>query len=129
MENVVQLTSNPYPFEPATYGKPLEKERTVNNPTPEANLTYALAIPPGCAPLVATRVCALARIYRKLLVLGCNRELTEREERKKDSTARRATELLAPYGLHLDHPWGLNCYALPIGADGHSSSDAVQVAP
>lgn len=107
----------------------------MKDPTYESCLSAMLAIighampkSPGCAPVVATRVCALARSYRRLNEARCNRELSAQEERKMESLAKRADALLAPYGLKMDNPWGLCMYALPINSDGSSSRDAVVMA-
>jgi hypothetical protein len=107
----------------------------MKQPSPESVLTeklcsidYTLTTSPGCAPVVATRVCALARTYRKLNETRCNRELTDRETHKMESTQRRADDLLRPYGLCMDHPYGLVMYALPIGNDCRSSAQMTVVA-
>jgi hypothetical protein len=104
-------------------------------PTNETCLSAVLAIightlpqSPGCAPVVATRVCALARSYRRLNEARCNRELSALEDRKMESLAKRADALLAPYGLTMDNPWGLCMYAMPIGADGTSHRQCMVLA-
>ena len=101
----------------------------MKDPTPESCMSAKLAIighnmpqSPGCALVVATRVCALARSYRRLNEAGCNRQLTDREEAKKDSLMKRAEALLNPYGLTLDRPYGLCMYVGPIGKEWCSSS-------
>jgi hypothetical protein len=88
-------------------------------------IEHTLPNSPGYAPVVATRVCALARSYRRLNETSCNRDLTSIEERKMQSLQERADALLLPYGLRMDHPWGLCMYALPI--DGAVSSSSATV--
>jgi hypothetical protein len=109
--------------------------RIMKQPSHECTLTeklciidYSLPTSPGSAAVVATRVCALARTYRKLNVARCNRELTDRETHKMESVQRRADDLLRPYGLCMDHPYGLCMYALPIGNDCRSSSQMTVIA-
>jgi hypothetical protein len=92
------------------------------------SIDYSLPTSPGCAPVVATRVCALARTYRKLNETQCNRELTDRETHKMESVQRRADDLLRPYGLCMGNPYGLVMYALPIGSYCHSSSQMTVIA-
>ena len=90
-------------------------------------IDHTLTKPPGCAPVVATRVCALARSYRRLNETSCNRDLTSMEESKMKSLQERGDALLLPYGLRMGHPFGLCMYALPI--DGAvSSSSAMLIA-
>jgi hypothetical protein len=67
----------------------------------------------------------MARSYRRLNETSCNRALTSIEERKMQSLQERADALLLPYGLRMDHPWGLCMYALPI--DGAVSSSSATV--
>jgi hypothetical protein len=107
----------------------------MKDPTNESCLSAMLAIightmpqSPGCAPVVATRVCAIARSYRRLNEAGCNRELSASEERKMGSLAKRADTLLAPYGLKIDNPYGLCMYVGPIGKDWLSLSELQVVA-
>lgn len=88
-------------------------------------IEHTLPNSPACAPVVATRVCAMARSYRRLNETSCNRALTSIEERKMQSLQERADALLLPYGLRMDHPWGLCMYALPI--DGAVSSSSATV--
>lgn len=88
-------------------------------------IDHTLTKPPGYAPVVATRVCALARSYRRLNETSCNRVLTATEESKMHSLQERADALLLPYGLRMDHPFGLCMYALPI--DGAVSSSSATV--
>lgn len=78
--------------------------------------------------LDATRVVALAKRDRRLGELSCNQELTPRQEKDRDSVQMRANTLLAVYGMKMDNPWGLCRYAMPIGSDGCSSSDAIFLA-
>lgn len=80
---------------------------------------------PGRIAIDAVRVVSLARAHRRLGELSCNRELTDREAKRSDSLQSRADAILKPYGLCMDHPWGLVHYAMPIGADGSSSTDCV----
>lgn len=91
-------------------------------------LDCASVKPLGCSPVVATRVCALARIVRNLIEASCNYELSSRQQSRLASARRRADELLKPYGLMLDNPWGLCQYALPIGADGSTRNEATFLA-
>jgi hypothetical protein len=88
-------------------------------------IEHTLPNSPACAPVVATRVCAMARSYRRLNETSCNRALTHTEERKMQSLQERAGALLLPYGLRMGHPWGLCMYALPI--DGAVSSSSATV--
>jgi hypothetical protein len=91
-------------------------------------IDHTLTKPPGCAPVVATRVCALARSYRRLNEARCNRELRVAEQRKMQSLQERADALLLPYGLCMGHPGGLCMYALPTPPCAVSSSSAMVIA-
>ncbi len=88
-------------------------------------IDHTLTKSPGCAPVVATRVCAMAWSYRRLNETSCNRDLTAIEERKMRSLQERADALLLPYGLRMGHPGGLYMCALPI--DGAVSSPYAMV--
>jgi hypothetical protein len=48
-------------------------------------------------------------------------ELTSRQEKRLESLRKRANDMLRPYGLKLDNPWGLCCYACPIVSDDRLS--------
>jgi hypothetical protein len=90
-----------------------------------SRIDHTLPKPPGCAPVVATRVCALARSYRRLNEALRARALAPAEERKMQSLQGRADALLRPYGLRMGHPMGLYMCALPI--DGAVSSAPAMV--
>ena len=76
----------------------------------------------------ATRAVAIAGQIRRLVEAGCNAELNPRQSKRLDSLRKRADDILRPYGLNLDNPWGLCHYACPIGQDGRSVSSCVFLA-
>lgn len=95
-------------------------------------------LPPGeydgphaarCLATLSTRVASIASAVRKLVEHGCNVELSARQRKRLDSLRKRADDLLHPYGLKLDNPWGLCHYACPIdGGDRLSESDCIFLA-
>jgi hypothetical protein len=64
--------------------------------------------------VIATRVATIAGQIRKLAEHGCNAELTPRQSKRKDSLHQRCNDMLYPYGMCLDNPWGLCHYACPL---------------
>jgi hypothetical protein len=83
----------------------------------------------GKLALDATRAVAIAAQVRWLVEAGCNAELTDRQSKRLDSLRKRANEILLPYTMKLDNPWGLCHYAVPLVSDDRlSESDCTFLA-
>ena len=75
-----------------------------------------------------TRAVSIAGKVRRLVELGCNRQLLPREDARRTLLKKRADAILKPYGLRLGNPWGLCFYALPIGHDCSSQNGCIYLA-
>lgn len=86
----------------------------------------------GVYPLAmtATRICAIATQVRRLVEHSCNVELTSRQASRLASLRKRANDLLKPYNMTMDNPWGLCHYACPLkcNQDYLSESDCIFLA-
>ena len=91
----------------------------MRTPNPDTYLALRLAhasIPSldGRTAGDATRAVDICKAIRRSYELGCNQQLTPRQENRQAKLEERADVILAPYGLKIGNPWGLCIYAIPL---------------